>query len=32
VSGKGTQFDPTIIDAFAEITDELDAIAQEYTN
>lgn len=32
VSGKGTQFDPTIIDAFAEITDEFDAIAQEYTN
>ncbi len=32
LSGKGTQFDPTIIDAFAEITDELDAIAQEYTN
>lgn len=32
LSGKGTQFDPTIIEAFAEITDELDAIAQEYTN
>lgn len=32
LSGKGTQFDPTIIDAFAEITDELDAIAQAYTN
>ncbi len=32
LSGKGTQFDPAVIDAFAEIADELYTIAQEYSN
>ncbi|MBR9872953.1 MAG: two-component system response regulator [Vibrionaceae bacterium] len=32
LSGKGTQFDPAITEAFAEIADEFDAIAQKYTD
>lgn len=31
-SGKGTQFDPDVTDAFSDIADDLYAIAQEYTN
>ncbi|MBR9786660.1 MAG: two-component system response regulator [Vibrionaceae bacterium] len=32
LSGKGIQFDPAVIDAFAEIADELYSIAEKYSN